>query len=466
MKRLIALVLVATLMYGCKKSGNGKQTTTSSDTTTFKPDPPAVTPVGTPTGTIVTKTIGSAGGSLTSADGRVNLTIPANALAANTDISIQPVTNNAPGGIGVGYHLMPDGTKFATPATLTFNYADSEVLGRQPYLLYIAFQDSTNAWQADFANRNIDTVAKTATEQISHFSLWSIGSRLSLTCQPYKVTRNGISGAEIVYMKVPPKLVKDANGEYELSTLPITVPVPDDDIGNWSVNGVVGGNAQDGTIVGPGRSAVYTAPAQIDKKRTVQVSAEVELIFDVYNNQQVVNTLQKFVLFTDVELIPDVMSFRVEIDLTVINTSSVFDDVYKDAATMRVDVWPDIDSVVVSNIINQPPTVSPTTGTVGTVSAEWLPDKYGWMNVVSAFGATAPYQPNPNLDAVLLVLTHSGTLTPNWVVTDNSTGVAVTIGGDVTDGLPPSFEFPLSDQPQTIDVAGDGTVIIKVTPIE
>jgi hypothetical protein len=105
MKRLIVLVLVAVLMNGCKKLGNARQT--SSDTTAFQPDPPAITQIGTPIGNAVKKTIGTSGGSLTSGDGRIVVTIPANALAANTDISIQAVTNTAPGGIGVGYHLMP-----------------------------------------------------------------------------------------------------------------------------------------------------------------------------------------------------------------------------------------------------------------------------------------------------------------------------------------------------------------------
>jgi hypothetical protein len=461
MKRLIALVLVAVLMYGCKKSGNAKQSSSTSDTTTFKPDPPAITPVGTPIGTIVTKTIGSAGGSLTSADGRVILTIPANALAANTDISVQPVTNNAPGGIGAGYHLMPDGTTFATPATLTFHYADSEVLGSQPYLLYIAFQDSTNAWQADFANRNIDTVAKTATEEISHFSLWSLGDRLSLSSIPVQLKHNETSSADIVYVKVPPKLVKDANGDYELSTLPITVPVPDDDIGNWAVDGVAGGSAQDGTIVGPGSSATYTAPASIDKRRSVQISAEVELIFDVYNNKQPVNTLQKFILSDDIGLIPDTLSFKVEVDLTVTNTSALYNDVYKDAVTMRVDVFSDEDSVLVSGFINQAPTDTPPTGTVGTQTAEWVPDKIGWTNVVSASGWTAPLGPNTSINVVILYFTHSGAVTPTWIISDNADGTAYTTGGDPSGGLPVSVEFKVVDDPQVLDLYGDGTVVIK-----
>ena len=59
------------------------------------PEPTSWIPNGIP----VSKTIGSGGGTV-SIDGAVEIEIPAGALSADTEITIQPVTNNAPNGNG------------------------------------------------------------------------------------------------------------------------------------------------------------------------------------------------------------------------------------------------------------------------------------------------------------------------------------------------------------------------------
>ena len=52
-----------------------------------------VTPVGIPAGNAGSKIIGSGGGSITSADGRFTITIPAGALSGDKTISVQPISN-------------------------------------------------------------------------------------------------------------------------------------------------------------------------------------------------------------------------------------------------------------------------------------------------------------------------------------------------------------------------------------
>ena len=168
-------ILAALPISSCKKS----------DSPDNLPDrPAAVTPVGTPIGNPDTKTIGTTGGSIKSTDGRIELIFPAGALTANTTISIQPVTNTCPGGIGISYHLMPDGATFSKPVNLIYHYSKEEVNGTLPYLLYIAYQDNAMQWKADFKKRNVDTAAKTVTLGITHFSIWSMGDRLNLLCTP------------------------------------------------------------------------------------------------------------------------------------------------------------------------------------------------------------------------------------------------------------------------------------------
>ena len=188
--RLCLLPLILILLYSCKK-------TSSPDNNHPNDPPPAITPVGTPVGNPVSKIIGAAGGTLVSPDGRLELNIPSGALSSNTDISIQPVTNEAPGGIGLAYDLLPNGTKFSKLATFTFHYTKEELNDNFPYLLFIAYQDSSNGWRADQIQRDFDTVAKTVSLEISHFTIWAFGDRINMTATPLILEKNETSNVSI-----------------------------------------------------------------------------------------------------------------------------------------------------------------------------------------------------------------------------------------------------------------------------
>ncbi len=84
--------------------------------------------------------IGAAGGTITSADGRLTLQVPAGALPTETTITIDVVTvsaNDVPGTTaGAAYELGPDGTQFATPVTVLWLLPDADAQGRRglPFL--------------------------------------------------------------------------------------------------------------------------------------------------------------------------------------------------------------------------------------------------------------------------------------------------------------------------------------------
>ena len=82
----------------------------------------AATSVGVPTGPSTTKSIGPEGGSLTSADGRISVNVPPNAVAAAVDFGVQPITNLGQGGVGSAYRLEPSGQKFARSIKVSFRY--------------------------------------------------------------------------------------------------------------------------------------------------------------------------------------------------------------------------------------------------------------------------------------------------------------------------------------------------------
>src|SRR5688500_17320870 len=109
---LILIVLLALTTFSDRKKGVGGTPESV----------PSSTPVGTNDGTAITKTIGSAGGGAISADGEVELIIPPGALATNTDITIQPITNNIPTGRGKAYRFTPDGQQFSKDITIKFHY--------------------------------------------------------------------------------------------------------------------------------------------------------------------------------------------------------------------------------------------------------------------------------------------------------------------------------------------------------
>jgi hypothetical protein len=83
--------------------------------------------------------------------------------------TIQPITNNAPKGLGNACRFSPDGLKFCTPVNLVFHYTDKQVAGTTPDLRGIAFQDSSGVWNR-LGSLTADSVNKNVSTTINHFS--------------------------------------------------------------------------------------------------------------------------------------------------------------------------------------------------------------------------------------------------------------------------------------------------------
>lgn len=69
-----------------------------------------------------TAVIGPSGGSVVSADGVVELDVPAGALSGATTITIAASSATSPDAVGPLYDIEPTGTRFAVPAKLTIHY--------------------------------------------------------------------------------------------------------------------------------------------------------------------------------------------------------------------------------------------------------------------------------------------------------------------------------------------------------
>lgn len=130
------------------------------------------TAVGVPNGPATTKSIGPAGGSIASPDGRIVVDVPPNALPGPVDFSIQPITNLAHGGRGNAYRLEPGGHNFATAVKVSFKYDAQDLKGTFPEALAVAYQDTAGVWQA-FKTAHIDQASKTLTVSTTHFTDYS-----------------------------------------------------------------------------------------------------------------------------------------------------------------------------------------------------------------------------------------------------------------------------------------------------
>lgn len=236
---------------------------------------PLPTAIGNPVGSAVTKEIGTSGGSITSPDGRITLTVPAGALSTNTSISIQPIENTTPNGVGLSYDFLPNGQQFAKPVTVTLHYTDDDISGTTPELMEFGFQNNQNVWQGK-GNLQVDKTAKTITASISHFSRWSFYATYAMT--PNQQTMLVNETALLQVWKLPySEDPEPGHPEEMLHTLGETKLVAADKVSNWTVNGQAatqGGS--NGWLTGDANNEkTYHAPANVPSKNPVAVSANI-----------------------------------------------------------------------------------------------------------------------------------------------------------------------------------------------
>jgi len=243
---------------------------------------PAVTDVGSPRGTLTEATIGAAGGTLRSSNGRLLLTVPPGALAADTRISIRPISNHAHGGKDKAYRLLPNGQTFQKPVKLTFSYTGKDLNGTTAAALGGAFQTHEGYWH--WVDKPVvNTSAKTVTVSTTHFTDFSFVEGFSLRPEEAKVLVNGHIDLALKYCYPyrgsdpsnpdPVGLGMDCDGAY--SDLAPLVPVTE-----WAVNGVAGGDSELGTVKAAADNrftATYTAPATKPIPVTVDVTARLPM---------------------------------------------------------------------------------------------------------------------------------------------------------------------------------------------
>lgn len=233
------------------------------------PPPIAVTVAGIPEGLPTIGTIGPAGGSLTSSDGRLTVSVPAGALAANTLVGIQPITATAPGALGHAYRLTPEGQAFLQPATLTFKYTAAEAAATAPDSLQVATHNAQGSWSLPAVTR--DTTQRTLTVATTHFSDWANVAGTLLRPADSVVAVNKSLTLYIVECGSAPSPVSPNDPPVMRECFRFDLANPQSV--EWAVNGIPGGNASVGTLRASASGTRYTAPAAVPPQSPVAVSA-------------------------------------------------------------------------------------------------------------------------------------------------------------------------------------------------
>ncbi|MEP6832134.1 MAG: Ig-like domain-containing protein, partial [Gemmatimonas sp.] len=230
---------------------------------------PFATAVGTPAGTASTLTIGPAGGTVASADGQLTVIIPANALTTSVAITIQPITNEAPGGLGQGYQLLPEGQTFVAPVQLVFRISDEELAGTSPDVLAVATQESTGFWRK-LMSGTYSASNKTLTVTTTHFSGWGLLAGFLLVPGSAGVPVQG--SLSLSALDCPTVAIPGTNGQTRLGRC----VSGNFTVNTWTVNSTPGGTPTYGTVVGGSLGATYVAPSEVPSLNPVTVGVSVD----------------------------------------------------------------------------------------------------------------------------------------------------------------------------------------------
>jgi hypothetical protein len=143
--------------------------------------------------------IGAAGGTVTSADGVVSVTIPAGALASDVTITVAPTTSPGAPTISEVYEIGPTGTQFATPATILFRYGSLNLGGTSASSLQLAtFAGSWVSLNAAVTDIDAETISA-PTMHLSPYALVAAGGPICATVSGgFTCTSSGAGGSIII----------------------------------------------------------------------------------------------------------------------------------------------------------------------------------------------------------------------------------------------------------------------------
>jgi hypothetical protein len=125
--------------------------------------------------------------------------------------------------------------------------------------------------------------------------------------------------------------------------------------------------------------------------------------------------------------------FVANMSLDIAKTSGIFNDTFTDFASIIIYVVNGVVKIPHDSILNRAPFVYPTSGSSGSWSATWIPDKIGEINITDAAGLAI------GDTTVVITLTQTGAVSPNWNVC--FMGSCSPTGNAPSPGWPLAFSF-------------------------
>ena len=309
---LLSALAVSTFLVACGSGGGGGGDPSSNNDTTT--DAPAVTRAGLPNGDpVTTAVIGPAGGTVSSFDNRLTVTVPQNAVTADTTFSIEPIYNTAPGGIGFAYRLAPDGVTFASPVTLTYTYSDEDIQGVDPEYLAGAYQDVDGTWVLP-SDPVVDTANHTVSVTAEHFTDQSMIPYARIT--PYSSTLR-INGVEALHLEYcfPPIKNTSTGPAKGVKGQKMTV------CKTWQ-NQSVTWTATAGNIHGVGTTASFIAPAKKPDPSVINITAQSSQGFNAAATVRILSEILTYqIRMTSVATLTD-GTIRTDIPLTTVTRTA------------------------------------------------------------------------------------------------------------------------------------------------
>lgn len=264
-KFLFLLFFIASLFTACTKDDD----LIVEPPIKVQPEEGLVKPIGAIQGNSTGALIGSEGGSISSEDQRLKIEIPAGALSSSQNITIQPIENTNPSGLGKAYRITPHDITFDKPVKVIFSYDNEEISSGMPEALMVSYQNNKGVWKV-VGGLELNKSAKTIAVNTTHFSDWSFFE--ALTLEPVSAV---IKPGENIQLKVfrflPFKvehlLTPLVEGE-ELA-LPGAKEAEAEIIDNWTITGA-------GNLAPSGSKAIFTAPASVQGMATATISVKIK----------------------------------------------------------------------------------------------------------------------------------------------------------------------------------------------
>ena len=336
---IASIILSSTIIfYSCKKKKDESAVVQGTPTA-----------VGTQVGTANSLSIGATGGTITSTDGRLELIIPANALSASTTISIQPFTNQTPGGAGVSYSLKPDGQQFNQPVTVRFHYDSIDIIGTDIHAFGIAYQKPDNIWYS-FINTVLDEAAATMSISTSHFSVYSLYKNFRTTPLEETIDESSSIAVKVQKVEVGESVPTTGGDDDELVSLGTLQDYDQPSQVSWTLNGNLQGNQNDGTISPTTNSisTTYSSPASTSNMSSnpAAVTAEVSGVS--------LAGASKIYLTSNIKVKSNAYHCQLNYNATNLDFGYCIENSYTDHATFDLLIKANGD-VEISNVDNFPP---------------------------------------------------------------------------------------------------------------